>query len=171
MPTLNFLRRIFFGFIWYLILVNGMGFLLTFFIAIPLKMMGNDYGGQMALEAYANNKHWMIVVAIGLALFGTIKAVLPGTKETWNYRELVIGKIRISAVMAGFATYFLASLFSSLAIGFLWVTQVRQVKAQDLEDYAINGDPGFLIVCLVIGGFFSIIGGYVAGKIAKDYPV
>ena len=153
MAFLHIIRRLFFGFIWYLVLINLMGFLLTLTINVPLWIMGNEYAGHLGLEAYAKNKWWMITVAIGLAVFGTLKGVLPGTQVVWP-GQLMIGKVQTRAAALGFLVYFGLSLGLGLVFTLLW----------------------FEITVLIMGRLAvqiiaAIAGGYTAGRIAKESQV
>jgi len=166
MKILNVMRRIVFGVVWYSVIFFIMSFLLTRVMTSVLNMTGNDYSGQLALEAYAHNHLWMMAVAIILAAFGTIKGVLPGTAEIWSVKKPMLGSIDVRAVILGALVDFSASFLILWGVGLLWVMQ--QSKFPNLDNYDLNQNLNFLMVCLLIKACSLVLGGYVAGRIAKQ---
>ena len=86
---------------------------------------------------------------------------------------IAIGKVKIKAIFLGFLVDAVGSLVGGGVLVLVWaIMKVSQgIPLQELQNYPITSDYALLTLSIIFGFGFTLLGWYVAGRIAKESQV
>ncbi len=76
------MKKVIFGIIWYLVIVNVLAFMISFSISFFFAVCGHSaiYSRESSQALFHSYQPFVVIISIIITLVGTIKGFLPGTK-------------------------------------------------------------------------------------------